>query len=149
MAYQQSKRIILAESASFHRCPITQSISKQIDEICRNIEFYFALSRLSLRGIRQLSLIGNSRSAVQFSEPREDCFRRRINICHALESGYNIFYGYGAAARVQSRGERQTGAGVFPYHGGDPERYDVFKFDANHGAITIEDRISLRESKMQ
>lgn len=57
----------------------------------------------------------------------------------ALVLGDNIFYGSGLVNLLQAHKD-PTGGVVFAYHVTDPERYGVVEFDAEHKAISIEEK---------
>jgi glucose-1-phosphate thymidylyltransferase len=58
----------------------------------------------------------------------------------ALILGDNIFYGHDLVPQLQRAHGRTTGASVFAYHVHDPERYGVVEYDAEHRAISIEEK---------
>jgi glucose-1-phosphate thymidylyltransferase len=58
----------------------------------------------------------------------------------ALVLGDNIFYGNELVNQLDSANARNSGANVFAYHVTDPERYGVVEFDAQHRAISIEEK---------
>jgi glucose-1-phosphate thymidylyltransferase len=57
-----------------------------------------------------------------------------------LVLGDNIFYGHDLVKLLANADARTQGASVFAYHVHDPERYGVVEFDAQHRAISIEEK---------
>ena len=58
----------------------------------------------------------------------------------ALVLGDNIFYGHDMVKLLVSAHSQVSGATVFAYHVGDPERYGVVEFDKMQRAISIEEK---------
>jgi glucose-1-phosphate thymidylyltransferase len=58
----------------------------------------------------------------------------------ALILGDNIFYGHDLVRKLQAANAQTAGASIFAYHVPDPERYGVVEFDAQHRAISIEEK---------
>jgi glucose-1-phosphate thymidylyltransferase len=58
----------------------------------------------------------------------------------ALVLGDNIFYGHNFQPLLHQAMVRAQGATVFAYHVPDPERYGVVEFDANHQAVSLEEK---------
>ena len=58
----------------------------------------------------------------------------------ALVLGDNIFYGNGMQNYLRRAVDRKSGATVFAYRVGDPERYGVVEFGADGRAIALEEK---------
>jgi glucose-1-phosphate thymidylyltransferase len=58
----------------------------------------------------------------------------------ALVLGDNIFYGQDLSVKMQRAASQQSGATVFAYAVGDPERYGVVEFDAAGKAVSLEEK---------
>jgi glucose-1-phosphate thymidylyltransferase len=58
----------------------------------------------------------------------------------ALMLGDNLVYGDGLTEMMRRSAARPEGATVFAYRVGDPERYGVVEFDADGGALAIEEK---------
>ena len=64
----------------------------------------------------------------------------------ALVLGDNIFYGHDFHGLLRRAAAKSSGATVFAYHVNDPERYGVVEFDAEHRAVSIEEKPSTPKS---
>jgi glucose-1-phosphate thymidylyltransferase len=58
----------------------------------------------------------------------------------ALILGDNIFYGQDLSVKMQRAASQQSGATVFAYAVGDPERYGVVEFDGAGRAVSLEEK---------
>lgn len=163
-----TKGIVLAGGSGTRLYPITKGVSKQLLPIYDKPMIYYPLSVLMLAGIRDILLIstpedisgyqrllGDGRefgiSLTYAEQPSPDGLAQAFiigeefigdsNVCLVL--GDNIFYGQGFSPKLKDAvktAEDGKGATVFGYQVKDPERFGVVEFDANHRAISIEEK---------
>lgn len=161
------KGIILAGGSGTRLYPATLATSKQLLTVYDKPMIYFPLTSLMLAGLRDLLIITTPEDAVQFESLLGDGSQWGINIQFAVQPspdglaqafligrefiaddpcalilGDNIFHGHDLQPLLNSAVAREEGASVFAYHVNDPERYGVVEFDADHRAISIEEKPS-------
>ncbi len=159
------KGIVLAGGSGTRLHPATLAISKQLLPVYDKPMVYYPLSTLMLAGIRDVLIISTPQDTPRFEALLGDGSRwgMKLSYCvqpspdglaqafilgrsfvggapSALVLGDNIFYGHDFAPLMARANARTNGSTVFAYHVQDPERYGVVAFDAQHRAVSIEEK---------
>ena len=159
------KGIILAGGAGTRLYPLTNCISKQLLPVYDKPTIYYPLSVLMLAGIREVliistprdlprikDLLGDGKQLGMTFEYREQATPNGIaqafvigadfigNSPVCLILGDNVFYGHDLTLMLEDSSKIYSGARVFAYQVGDPERYGVVEFDKSLKAISIEEK---------
>jgi glucose-1-phosphate thymidylyltransferase len=165
------KGIILAGGSGTRLHPATLAISKQLLPVYDKPMVYYPLSTLMLAGIRDILLISTPQDTPRFEHLLGDGSRWGLNLSYcvqpspdglaqafilgkahvgnnpsALVLGDNIYYGHNFQGLLHNAAAQQSGASVFAYHVTDPERYGVVEFDAQHRALSIEEKPKVPKS---
>ncbi len=162
------KGIILAGGSGTRLYPVTLGTSKQLLPVYDKPMIYYPLSVLMLAGIREILIVTTPEDQAGFrrvlgagehlgiildyaEQPSPDGLAQAFligeefigtdNVCLVL--GDNIFYGQGFTPKLREavrRTDAGQGATVFGYQVKDPEHFGVVEFDAQQGAISIEEK---------
>ena len=158
------KGIVLAGGLGTRLYPLTLAMSKQMMPVYDKPMIYYPISTLMHAGIHEILIISTPHDLPMYEKLLGD--GHDIG-CHfeylpqykanglaqafvigesfldgqgaALILGDNIFYGAGLKKLLSSSTDPDGGV-VFAYRVADPERYGVVEFDAEHRAISIEEK---------
>jgi len=157
------KAIILAGGSGTRLYPLTLVASKQLQAVYDKPMIYYPLTVLMAGGIREFCLISTPHDLPRYEQllgdgsqwgisirylpqPKPEGIAQALVIAEqfiagedvALILGDNIFSG--SDALTHAIRDFKDGATIFAYHVSNPERYGVVEFDANHRAISIEEK---------
>lgn len=163
---RKMKGIILAGGAGTRLNPITYGVSKQLLPVYDKPMIYYPLSILMMAGIREVLIISTPEDTPNFKRLLGDGKSLGMSFSYAVQAipnglaqafvigeafigkedvclilGDNIFYGSGLQD-ILMKNNKPDGGIVFAYHVSDPQRYGVVEFDADHKAVSIEEKPS-------
>lgn len=158
------KGIILAGGSGTRLHPLTLAVSKQLMPVYDKPMIYYPLSTLMAAGIREVLIISTPHDLPHFKKLLGDGARLGCTFTYAEQAvpnglaqafvigrehvgrdhvalilGDNIFHGSGLGTKLMENHSVDGGL-VFAYRVSDPERYGVVEFDADHKAISIEEK---------
>ena len=159
------KGIILAGGSGTRLHPMTRAVSKQLMPVYDKPMIYYPIWSLIAARVREILIITTPEHNALFRTQLGDGSQWGMRFEYAIQDkpeglaqalliaenflggapsvlilGDNIFYGDGFRTLCESANQEPTGATIFAYQVEDPERYGVVEFDADHNAISLEEK---------
>lgn len=166
------KGIILAGGSGTRLYPVTRAICKQLLPVYDKPMIYYPLSTLMLAGMRDICIISTPQDTPRLEQLLGSGEDWGLNISYIVQAnpegiaqafplakdfignspsslvlGDNVYYGHELAEMMIEADQRETGASVFAYPVGDPERYGVVDFDKSGKALSIEEKPAKPKSR--
>jgi glucose-1-phosphate thymidylyltransferase len=166
------KGIILAGGSGTRLYPVTRAICKQLLPVYDKPMIYYPLSTLMLAGMRDICIISTPQDTPRLEQLLGSGEEWGLNITYIVQEnpdgiaqafplakdfignspsslvlGDNVYYGHELAEMMIEADQRQSGASVFAYPVGDPERYGVVDFDKSGKALSIEEKPTKPKSR--
>jgi len=166
------KGIILAGGSGTRLYPVTRAICKQLLPVYDKPMIYYPLSTLMLAGMRDICIISTPQDTPRLEQLLGSGEEWGLNITYIVQAkpegiaqafplakdfignspsslvlGDNVYYGHELAEMMIEADQKQSGASVFAYPVGDPERYGVVDFDKNGKALSIEEKPAKPKSR--
>jgi len=166
------KGIILAGGSGTRLYPVTRAICKQLLPVYDKPMIYYPLSTLMLAGMRDICIISTPQDTPRLEQLLGSGEDWGLNISYIVQAnpdgiaqafplakdfignspsslvlGDNVYYGHELAEMMIEADQRETGASVFSYPVGDPERYGVVDFDKSGKALSIEEKPAKPKSR--
>ena len=166
------KGIILAGGSGTRLYPVTRAICKQLLPVYDKPMIYYPLSTLMLAGMRDICIISTPQDTPRLEQLLGSGEDWGLNISYIVQAnpegiaqafplakdfignspsslvlGDNVYYGHELAEMMIEADQRASGASVFAYPVGDPERYGVVDFDKSGKALSIEEKPAKPKSR--
>jgi glucose-1-phosphate thymidylyltransferase len=166
------KGIILAGGSGTRLYPVTRAICKQLLPVYDKPMIYYPLSTLMLAGMRDICIISTPQDTPRLEQLLGSGDEWGLNISYIVQEnpegiaqafplaknfignspsslvlGDNVYYGHELAEMMIEADQRESGASVFAYPVGDPERYGVVDFDKTGKALSIEEKPAKPKSR--
>lgn len=166
------KGIILAGGSGTRLYPVTRAICKQLLPVYDKPMIYYPLSTLMLAGMRDICIISTPQDTPRLEQLLGSGEGLGLNISYIVQAnpegiaqafplaknfignspsslvlGDNVYYGHELAEMLIDADKHESGASVFAYPVGDPERYGVVDFDKDGKALSIEEKPAKPKSR--
>ncbi len=165
------KGIVLAGGSGTRLHPLTLGVSKQLMPVYDKPMIYYPIAALMSAGIKEILIITTPHDQAQFKKVLGDGSDWGISFEYVVQKspnglaqalilaedflsgspsclilGDNIFYGHGMTDLLSKVGAQQSGATIFGYWVGDPERYGVAEINDKGDVLSIEEKPEMPKS---